>query len=147
MWSLWMCRGKVSTATCCVYAKGAGKCRGLTCGVSCSTLQNWWTMPVWPTGQLWVYEPYVPVCMRAAMVACKMCLKPHFSSAFLSPLLPSGSTNSMGDQCSGPEAGECVCGQCRCRQDVNPEVSLSPHHISLPSTSQSLVGQYTYICT
>ena len=35
-------------------------------------------MPVRPTGQLWVYEPYVPVCMCATMVACKMCLKPHF---------------------------------------------------------------------
>ena len=51
----------------------------------------------------------------------------------------------MGATCSGPEAGECVCGQCRCRQEVNPEVSLSPHHISLPSTSQSLVGQYTCV--
>ena len=39
------------------------------------------------------------------------------------------SVRSMGPNgfiCSGPDAGECVYGQCRCRQEVSPQVSLNP---------------------
>ena len=98
----------------------------------------------------WATLGLCPLCARKYVCnngECKMCVQSHFSPAFLSPLLPSGSTGSMDQQCSGPEAGECVCGQCRCRQDVNPEVSpsaLVTSHCTAPANP--LLGSvHTYL--
>ena len=49
-------------------------------------------------------------------------------SKVLTSTYSSVSTGPNGDMCSGPDAGECVCGQCKCRQNVNPQVRLIPQY-------------------
>ena len=97
-------------------------------------------MPVQHSRQHWIYLSYVPVCAQHWGVENVLDSILH-ASAFLLILCSLGLN---GEPCSGPEAGECVCGQCRCRQEVNPEVSLNLicHTYLLLSNRQPLVRPY-----
>ena len=151
MWSLWMCRGKVSTATCCVYAKGAGKCRrtDLWCFMFYSAELVNSVNATWST-TLGLCLSYARMCSLCQCITLHLhtyedCQAPNQYPSF-AILCSTGPNLQM---CSGSDAGECVCGQCRCRQEVIPQVSLSSHtgiHIT-PSTLKQLsifnVNQWT----
>ena len=71
--------------------------------------------------QLWAYVSHVPVCAQHWGLQDAQKATLHLPPSFVLILCRTGPNGLV---CSGPEAGECVCGQCRCRQEVNPEVSL-----------------------
>ena len=116
-----------------------GRCIQVQCVVKIDWRLMWREFSLYPTGlvtgvnvtliALSLHHSCVRMCNCTTAQTCN-------PSDMTSPQQPTYLYNIMllcsngpnGEMCSGPNAGECVCGQCKCRQNVNPQVRLIPQY-------------------